>query len=113
MPHEQRLREEFTKWHSSETTFALGVPSDMSIADWWLQKIAELHKSWVEEKIQQIEAVSKGDTFHSKEFNSGYFQACMYTVQLLTLPSSTDHACDWTLHYSNNPAPIPGTKYDE
>lgn len=34
----QEIVEEFIKWHSSETTFAYGVPDDRSIAEWWLEK---------------------------------------------------------------------------
>jgi hypothetical protein len=36
--HIEEIKKEFIKWHSSETTFAYGVPDDKSIAEWWIEK---------------------------------------------------------------------------
>lgn len=64
MTYEEKLREEFNKWHAAETTFALGVPSDASIADWWLQhhiefveglrKVAENYKCGDHKKLMAL-----------------------------------------------------------
>lgn len=45
----KELKERFVKWLRGETTFALGVPDDSSIADWWLDEIASEKQRLVED----------------------------------------------------------------
>lgn len=60
----KELRNEFTEWHSGETTFAYGVPNDKTIADWWIEKIhQELQKArhdWLREEIVKLEGEKLG-----------------------------------------------------
>jgi len=48
------IREEFEKWHTSETTFALGVPDDWTIADWWLNKLDQAYQQGAKDKVEEV-----------------------------------------------------------
>lgn len=47
-----KMREEFEKWHSIETTFALGVPDDRTISDWWLEKFTAYRTALIESQAK-------------------------------------------------------------
>ncbi len=67
----QDIREEFRKWMSSETTFALGMPDNISIADFFLSKFKqELEEIKGEIKTRKKNIKDMGDGYVSDEYNA-------------------------------------------
>lgn len=78
----EEIANEFTKWHSAETTFAYGVPNDKTIADWWIEKLhQELQKARHDcllEAIEKIEIARQehNDARHGDSTDDAYDRAC-------------------------------------
>lgn len=79
---EERLREEFEKWAYTHTT--VGSKEDKDISDFWLSKIADLHKEWVEEARRDIVYLSHTDEY--KRISDEYFAYGNALNKVLALP---------------------------
>lgn len=96
---EERLREEFEKWAYTHTT--VGSNEDKDIADFWLSKIADLHKEWVEEarrEIEQIETIDRETRYGYDETDHISKTEVLALPSFNPLPTKSEETCGALLH---------------